>query len=326
MNAPLVSVLMTCYNREKFLSAAIESVLWQTFEDFELIIVDDLSTDGSVEIANQYANRDARIRVVVNETNLGQFPNRNHAISLARGKYIKYHDSDDLMYPHCLATMVAPMEAEPRAGFGLSAGWYWQGGPCPMLLTPKMCYQREFLGLGMFNAGPAGALFRAEVLRELGGFEDLGVGSDNIFWLRACARYNVLLLPADLFWYRVHSGQEMQSEKALREYAIVPGEVWRALMSPECPLTGEDLEQAKRNRVFLLAKATYLDLKARRWQLARMRIQHMNLSFGDWLRYLRRPRRGRFAGTPRDANGEFLIPDWSHHQTADSAKAAGSSK
>lgn len=326
MNTPLVSVLMTCYNREKFLAAAIESVLWQTFTDFELIIVDDRSTDRSVEIANQYASRDARIRVVLNETNLGQFNNRNYAMTLARGKYIKYHDSDDLMYPHCLAVMVAPMEAEPRAGFGLSTGWCWQGGPCPMLLTPKMCYQREFLGFGMFNAGPAGALFRTEVLRELGCFEDLGVGSDNIFWLKACARYNVMLLPADLFWYRLHSGQEFQSQKSLREYALVPGEVWRALLSPECPLTGEELEQAKRNRVFLLAKAAYIDLKAGRWQLARLRIQHMGLSLGDWLRYLRRPSRDRMAGTPLDDEGDYLIPDWSHYQTADSAKAAGLSK
>lgn len=326
MNAPLVSVLMTCYNREKFLPAAIESVLWQTFEDFELVIVDDRSTDGSVEIARRYASRDSRIRVVVNETNLGDYPNRNRAMTLARGKFIKYHDSDDLMYPHCLAVMVAPMEAEPRAGFGVSTGWYWNGGACPMLLTPKMCYQREFLGFGMFNAGPACALFRTEVLRELGGFEDLGVGSDNIFWLRACARYNVMLLPADLFWYRLHPGQEFQSEKSLREYAIVPGEVWRALFAPECPLVGEELEQAKRNRVFLLAKATYVDLKAGRWRLARMRIEHMNLSLGDWLRYLRRPSRDRLAGTPLDADGEYLIPDWSNYQAADSTKAAGSSK
>ncbi len=309
---------MTCYNREQFLAAAIESVLWQTFEDFELVIVDDRSTDGSVEIANRYASRDTRIRVIVNEKNLGQFANRNHAITLARGKYIKYHDSDDLMYPHCLATMIAPMEAEPTAGFGLSTGWNWQGGPCPMLLSPKMCYQREFLGFGMFNAGPASALFRTEVMRELGGFENLGVGSDNIFWLKACARYNVMLLPADLFWYRLHPGQEFQSEKSLRDYAMVPGEVWRALLSPECPLEGEELEQAKRNRVFLLAKAVYVDLKAGRWQLARLRIQHMGLSLSEWLRYLRRPRRNRMAGTPLDADGEYLIPDWSDYQIPDS--------
>ena len=326
MNEPLVSVLVTSYNREKHIGDSIESVLAQSFGDFELLVTDNCSTDRSVEIANRYASRDKRIRVVVNETNLGQFGNRNRAMTLARGKFIKYHDSDDLMYPHCLATMVAPMESEPHAGFALSTAWSWHGGPCPMLQTPKQCYQREFLGLGMFNAGPACALFRTEVLRELGGFEDLGVGSDNIFWLKACARYNVLLLPADLFWYRLHPGQEFQSEKALREYAIVPGEVWRALLAPECPLEGEELEQAKRNRVFLLAKATYVDLKAGRWQMARLRIKHMDLSFGDWLRYLRRPRRDRMAGTPLDAEGEYLTPNWSHYQTADSAKAAGSSQ
>ena len=89
MSEPLVSVLITSYNREKYIASSIESVLAQTFGDFELLITDNCSTDSSVEIANEYASRDARIRVVVNETNLGQFGNRNRAMTLARGQYIK---------------------------------------------------------------------------------------------------------------------------------------------------------------------------------------------------------------------------------------------
>ena len=99
------------------------------------------------------------------------------------------------------------MIAHPGAAFGLSPARYWPGGPCPMLISPRMSYQREFLGSGMFNAGPAGAIFRTQAFHELGGFADRGAASDYVFWLHACARVPVLLLPADLFWYRTHAGR-----------------------------------------------------------------------------------------------------------------------
>jgi glycosyltransferase involved in cell wall biosynthesis len=140
---PLVSVLVTSYNREAFIAEALDSVLRQTLADFELIVSDNGSTDRTVAIAREYERRDRRIRVSVNERNLGQFENRRQVASLARGRYLKFHDSDDVMYPHCLATMAAPLEAEPRAGFALSGSRHWPGGPCPMLLTPTLAYERE---------------------------------------------------------------------------------------------------------------------------------------------------------------------------------------
>lgn len=318
--APTISVLMTSYNRERYIAASIDSVLAQTCADFELLITDNQSTDRSVEIAQDYARRDARIRVVVNESNLGQFGNRNRAAQLARGAFLKYHDSDDIMYPHCLATMLAPLQAEPRAGFALSNSIYWIGGPCPMLLTPRMCYQREFLGQGMFMCGPSGALFRADVFRALGGFSDRGVGSDHLFWLHACAQVNVLLVSADLFWYRVHEGQEFQSEHAGREYAIVPGACWQALTAATCPLTADEIEQAKRNLVYSFLKLTYRDLRRGRWGVAQRRFHHFALSAREWLRYLRMPQRDLFAGTPRDAQGDFLVPDWSTYRAPPSTR------
>src|SRR6185369_2871602 len=118
--------------------------------------------------------------------------------SLAQGRFLKYHDSDDLMYRHCLATMVEPLEAEPRAAFALSGPRSWPGGPCPMLLTPRLAYEREFLGSGLFQQGPASALFRAEALRALGGFPEINYSGDYLFWLHACKTVNVLLVPGDL--------------------------------------------------------------------------------------------------------------------------------
>jgi glycosyltransferase involved in cell wall biosynthesis len=308
MKTPLVSVIVTAYNRESFIGPAIESVLAQTLEDFEVIVVDDGSSDGTVDVARSYERRDPRVRVIVNERNLGDYANRNHGATFARGTLLKYHDSDDLMYRHCLEVMVSMLLSEPSAGFGLSSGWSWPGGPCPMLLTPRLSYQREFFGAGLFMCGPSGAIFRTEVFRELGGFVDHGAPSDHFFWLRACARVNVLLLPADLFWYRMHPSQEFQSAKSQREYTRVFGESWRALDAPDCPLTPEEREQAKRNRVYHLAKRTAQDLRRGRWTSVYTRLRTSDLSLSDWLTYLRRPRRDQLAGTPVDANGDYVIP------------------
>jgi len=84
-----VTVLMTAYNRAEFIGPAIESVLAQTFAAFELVIVDDCSTDGTLDIARQYERLDSRVRVVVNEKNLGDYGNRNHAATFVRTPYFK---------------------------------------------------------------------------------------------------------------------------------------------------------------------------------------------------------------------------------------------
>jgi hypothetical protein len=296
MTAPLVSVLLTAYNREQYLAASIESVLAQTWGDFELIVVDDGSTDGSLDIARRYERLDSRVRVVVNERNYGQFANRNHAASLAGAPFLKFHDSDDLMYSHCLAVMVPALRAEPRAGFGLSNSRAWPGGPVPMLLTPRQSYQREFLGFGLFMCGPAGALFRTEVFRELGGFEDYGTPSDTIFWMRACARYPALLLPGDLFYYREHPGQAFQAANVARQYATVTAHMWRALSVPECPLDETERAVARRNVAFSTAKTIWHAARGGDFGLAWHRAALSGISPTEWFRYLRPPRRSVLAG------------------------------
>ena len=292
---PKVSVLMTAYNRAPYIASSIESVLAQTFGDFELLITDNCSTDATFDIAKQYERLDPRIRVVRNERNLGHFGNRNRAAGLARGSLLKYHDSDDLMYPHCLAVMVPMLMSEPSAGFGLSTGNAWSGGPCPMLLTPRMAYQREFFGEGLFQCGPGGSLFRTEVFHELGGFVDAGAPSDHLFWMRACTKVNVLLMPADLFWYRMHPLQEFQSLTAQLQNATMAGLIWQAIDQ----LTNILLDWP-------------VDIRRGRWRIAAERLRLSNMAAGDWLKYLRRPRRDPIAGTPLAVDGDFVTPSWVH--------------
>ena len=294
---PLVSVLMTAWNREAFIAEAIESVLAQTCADFELVVVDDASTDRTVEIARAYAAPDPRVRVVANEKNLGDYGNRARAATLARGEFLKYHDSDDLMYPHCLSTMLEALRAEPRASLALSGPRAWPGGPVPMLLTPRTAYEREFLGSGLFHLGPAAALFRTQVFRELGGFPVAGVASDYLFWVEAFARVNVVLVSGDLFYYRVHPNQQIAGPDSDREYAKASAAAWRMLHSPVCPLAGEALEQARRNFVYTQFRGMVRHLRRGRPMSTLDIWRHVGFSLRDWARYLRRPRRTAYAGT-----------------------------
>jgi hypothetical protein len=310
MIPPTVSVLLTAYNREQYIAASIESVLAQTLGNFELLIVDDRSTDGTVEIARQFERRDPRIRVVINDHNLGQFRNRNRAAALATAAFLKFHDSDDLMYPHCLEVMVGLLNAHSAAGFGLSNSRAWPGGPVPMLLTPRQSYQREFLGFGLFMCGPAGALFRTEAFHALGGFEDYGTPSDTIFWMRACARYPIVLFPGDLFFYREHPGQAFQEAGVARQYAAVNGHAWRALSSATCPLDRAEREQAKANLAFGTAKSIWRAARAGDLALAWWRARGSGISLPEWARYLRKPRRSVLAGVPI-AGGECDASPWS---------------
>jgi len=299
MAPPLVSVLLTAYNRQEYLAASVESVLAQTCGDFELIITDDRSSDGTLDMAREYARKDSRIRVHANERNLGDYGNRNLAASLAGGEFLKFHDSDDVMYAHCLEVMVRYLSGIHAAAFALSAHRAWPGVACPMVSTPYLSYQREFLGFGMFNQGPANALFRTDSFRRLGGFDDLGPHSDLAFWLRACRSVNVVLIPADLYWYRVHDGQHLRTAEAAFDQARAARFYWEALRHPECPLRGADLRMARRNVAFAAAKLAMRALKGGHLQLATAYLRHSGLSAGEWARYLRPPHRAAAAGAPQ---------------------------
>ena len=113
---PAVSVLMPAYNAERFIAAAIESILRQTFIHYEFIIVDDASTDSTWSIIKNFAARDPRIQARRNETNLGIAGNRNLLLSLACGKYIAWQDADDQSFSDRLELQHAFLEQHPEVG------------------------------------------------------------------------------------------------------------------------------------------------------------------------------------------------------------------
>jgi glycosyltransferase involved in cell wall biosynthesis len=206
MNLEL-SVLMTSYNREKYISESIESVLSSTFKNFELIILDDCSSDSTVEIARKYEILDSRVKVFVNEKNLGDYPNRNRAASLAKGKYIKYVDSDDLIYPCCLETMVNSMD-RLSGNIGLACGVY-QSAPLPVKLSPSDSFYQHFIGGGLFGRSPLSAIMRREYFEKVGGFSDERMVSDFEFWFRTALDTGIVCLQDGMQWNREHDGQEV---------------------------------------------------------------------------------------------------------------------
>ncbi len=244
---PLVSILMTAFNRENLIPYAIESVLSSTYTNFELIIVDDASADATVNIAQSYALKDYRIKIYVNEKNLGDYPNRNKAASYAKGKYLKYLDSDDYIYPNGLEIMVCGMEKFPGAGFGLCSLKPDTEKPYPFLLSPKESYQYHFLGPGLFHKGPLTAIFLRSAFEELAGFKEGRMISDTDMWHRMALKYPVVLMQDGIVWQRIHGKQELADS----HHFIVAGAKikWEYLLGPDCPLTREQLKLIRRSRL-----------------------------------------------------------------------------
>lgn len=243
---PLVSVLMTAYNRQQYIAEAIESVLASTYKNFELIIVDDCSIDNTVAIAKSYEEKDSRIKVFANEQNLGDYPNRNKAASYAKGKYIKYLDSDDIMYPHCLEVMVNAMEKFPEACYGLSSVGN-VSFPFPQCITPSEAYKEHFGGLGHFERAPGSAIILKRVFDEVGGFKSKKYVGDTELWFTLSQQYNLVKFQRDLVWDRSHLESEKiyeKAEKGISEKRKVMTKNF--LEHPSCPLTEDEIKQLKK--------------------------------------------------------------------------------
>ncbi|MBC5991612.1 glycosyltransferase family 2 protein [Pontibacter cellulosilyticus] len=232
---PLISVLMTSYNREEYIGEAIESVLASTYENFELIVVDDKSNDGTVQTAKTYAAIDNRVKVFENEVNLGDYPNRNKAATFATGKYIKYLDSDDIIYPHGLEVMVSCMERFPSAGFGLSSKGEVKK-PYPVLLSSAEAYREHFSGFGHFDRAPGSSIIRLDAFNSVGGFSGKRMIGDNELWFILARNFPMVKFTRDLVWDRVHSGQESKTVYARKYDQLRHAVIYEALTHKACPL------------------------------------------------------------------------------------------
>ena len=173
-SSPLVSVVTPAYNEEKLLSECIESVLAQTYTNWEYTIVDNCSTDATGEVAQRYAAKDARIRVVRNDACIPAVKNFNLALRQVSpaSKYCKMVLADDIIFPECLARMVGLMEEHPSIGvtsaYGISSRWVLWGGlawPQEFFSGRDVCRQRLLGGPYVFGSQTS-VLYRSQLVRS----------------------------------------------------------------------------------------------------------------------------------------------------------------
>jgi len=213
MRKPTVSVIMPTYNRKEYLKEAIESILNQTFKDFELIIVDDGSTDGSLDIIGYCQTRDSRIILIQNNQPGGISKATNRGIKEAKGKYIAKMDSDDVSLPNRLAKQVKFLDSHPEIGacgawvkaIGQSEG-VWQ------LPTDHDSIMATMLFCGAI-ANPTN-MIRREVFFDLNLWYDekCFAAEDYEFWTRAVKKIKLANLPEVLLLYRLHPTNTFSSD------------------------------------------------------------------------------------------------------------------
>lgn len=285
LNEPLVSVLMTAYNREKYICAAIESVLLSTYQNFELIICDDCSSDKTVDKARTYL-KDKRVKIYENQKNLGQFANRNKAAFYAKGKYLKYVDSDDIIYEHSLKLMVNIMESFPDCGLGFSHTIGNSKWLLPHKYSSKEIYTAHYFGGGILFSGPIGTIIKREAFNIVGGFDFFGMPSDNHFSLKIAARFPVVSMYRDLIWWRNHDDQEFNGETD--EINIFKNLQWNEniLASEFCPFDEAERMIARRNfnKIFLLNILKTIIFKPFKFQKVYKMLQDADISLLKKLR------------------------------------------
>jgi len=250
--APLVTVVTVTYNSSAYVADAIESVLHSSYTNFELIVGDDCSTDTTWSIVQSYT--DSRILSYRNEQNLGEYPNRNKAIGMARGEYLIFIDGDDMVYPHGLEFMVRMLSSFPQCAMALMR-WFQNDLFFPVVITSEQFYTGEYFGHGFLGTAFSNVLFTTKILKEEGGIPAKYKSGDNYIRYKIAAKYPSLIINDGLTWWRETPGQASQQFTKSREQLFESfGMKFDFLESVFCPLSDEKKRQAKRNLLLLLSK------------------------------------------------------------------------
>lgn len=318
-----VTVLLSAYNDERFLGAAIDSILAQTFTDFELLIVDDASTDRSREVVQRY--RDPRLRLLVNDRNLGLGASLNRGLATIRSEYVARLDGNDLSFPQRLERQVAFLDAHPEVAVA---------GAQAMLIDVRGKAKGELrrpvteLGLRWMRifGSPlihSSAMFRrAVVCDELGGYDDRHrFGEDFDLWCRVAKAHAIANLPETLVAYRIdprsltgaprHPAREGYRERKGR---LIEANLRDALQSDDVPridawldvvIDGSAVDRRAAVETIEQCAARFAAVYGDNVEVARHqawmlgRILAKRPSFGVWLKIWRRDRRFALRELPR---------------------------
>ena len=223
-NAIKISVIMSVYNGEAYLAEAIDSVLAQSFKDFELIVINDCSTDKTAELLEDYASRDARVKVHTNEVNLRLPSSLNKAISLAEGKYIARMDADDICLPDRLEKQYAFMEEHPDVSLSSCRFMTLKNG----VISSGGCggkTDNESIKALLLVTNPIlhpGIIAKADVIRELGYDKNFTCTEDMELWSRfVMADQKIEIQPEYLMIYRLHDKQITETTRERQRGEVV---------------------------------------------------------------------------------------------------------
>ncbi|NJL53841.1 glycosyltransferase [bacterium] len=229
IDQPLVSVIMTVRNGELYIGEAVSSILQQTYRNFELIVIDDGSSDRSLEVVQAY--RDTRIRTIELGRNLGRTPALNIGLKAATGEYAAIQDADDISLPNRFTKQVAFLAANPE--IGVCGAWLKTFGESAQVIrysTDHEAIKRSLLfGTGI---GHSSALIRKSFLdaHHLSYDESYQYCQDTELWSRAASLFRLANLPETLVLYRIHPQQIGQAySKQLRK--TESKRIWRRLSS-----------------------------------------------------------------------------------------------
>lgn len=203
MKGPVVSIVLPTFNGSRFLQRSIESCLRQHFEAWELIVVDDASTDCTPDILAHYAAADPRIRVIRHQRNLKLPAALNSGFALAAGRYLTWTSDDNFYAPEALDTLVAALEQDSAIAFVYSD--YLLVDEADRELRSVSVQVPELLWQGN-HIGPC-FLYRREVMELVGSYNsELFLVEDYDYWLRVSQHFAMKPLHAPLYHYRTHDG------------------------------------------------------------------------------------------------------------------------
>jgi glycosyltransferase involved in cell wall biosynthesis len=239
--SPSVSICVPTYNGEKYIQECLDSILTQTFTDFEVLIVDDQSSDNTLNIAREYSEKDQRIKVIQNEKNLGLVGNWNRCVELANGEWIKFVFQDDLIAPECLERMLTEGIVHNSAIVCCQRDFLFETGTNDV--TQK--YYLDHLGMKHIFAEATkisaeafckavlnhpGVNFIGEpttVLLHRTTFSRFGIFNPNLiqicdteFWTRVASHEGIIYIPEILASFRVHEKSTSTTNHSKHQYRI----------------------------------------------------------------------------------------------------------
>jgi glycosyltransferase involved in cell wall biosynthesis len=210
----IVSVIIPTYNREKFIGDAIQSVLNQNFPGFEIIVIDDGSTDHTADVVRAFKSQEIRY---IYQPNCGRSNARNHALGLARGRYIAFLDSDDLYLPGKLLLQVAYMEANPKVGMIYTSARCVDENGVPIMdkyeaTASGWIYERIAFFVPVTITLPT-VMVRREVFDKVGSFDEaMERFEDTDIWRRISKHYQISALNEQTCLLRTHRDNALAAQ------------------------------------------------------------------------------------------------------------------